>query len=369
MRDEKLGIGIIGVGQIGKKHLETYLSMPGIRVEEIAGKDPLRTKSVADTYHIAKWSTDFHRLLENPKIQAVSVCVHNNLHAPISIEAMRAGKHVLCEKPIAGTYLDGLSMYEASVSCKRHLAIQLSDLFTPETQAALHAIRQGWVGKPYLAHASGFRRRGRPFVDGYGTPSFVQKEKAGGGVLFDLGVYHIANILYLLENPKPGRICGRIYQKTEMDEERRKISQFDVEEIAIGWVSLSGDITLTINESWAIHLDQWESSYISGADGGVRLRPFGLFRSFGDLEINASADLEAFQFRMNHIRGEAEAYLDPIHHFVASIQEKVSPIPTAELALNTMLISEGIYLSQQLDHEVTSQEVISRSTSTSIDLD
>jgi predicted dehydrogenase len=365
MTTEKVSIGIIGVGQIGKKHLETYLSLPDVQVAAICGRDPQKTEAVAREYNLPFWTTDYRALLERQNISAVSVCLHNNLHMPISVAALEAGKHVLCEKPIAGSYADGKTMLEAAQRSKRLLAIQLSDLFSLETRAAKEAIQNGWLGTPYLAHSAGFRRRGRPFVDGYGTPAFVQKESAGGGALYDLGVYHIANILYLLGNPMPMRISGKLYQQTGMDEARRAESHFNVEEVALGTVALENNITLTFIETWAMHLDNLEGSYITGSEGGVRLNPFGLYKSFGNLDLNANADLAAFEFRQNTVGQMAGLYEGPIQHFVAAVQNKVEPIPTAEIALNTMHILEGSALSDQFSREVSADEVIERSKSTS----
>jgi predicted dehydrogenase len=360
---DKISVGVIGVGQIGTKHLEIYLSMPNVSVVGIAGRDPQRTEAVALKYGIPFWTTNFRSLLDKKDIQAVSVCLHNNLHMPVTIEALQAGKHVFCEKPIAGSYRDGLTMLETAKQQNLLLSIQLSDLFSKETKAAQVAIENGWLGKPYLAHSSGFRRRGRPYVDGYGTPAFVQKEMTGGGALFDLGVYHIANILYLLGNPKPIRISGRTFQQTPMDAARKSAGRFNVEEAAVGLVNLDRNIVLTLIEAWAMHLDQLEGSYITGTDGGIRLNPFGLFRSLGDLDINSNADLDAFNFRIDNVYSNGDAFEGPQQHFIAAIQGRTSLIPTAEIALNTMLISEGIYLSQQLDREVTTEEVKTSSTS------
>jgi predicted dehydrogenase len=363
--DEIISVGLIGIGQIGKLHLENYLSMPNVQVSGIAGRDPHRTETIARQFNIPFWTTDFRSLLDQKRIQAVSVCLHNNLHMPVSVAALQAGKHVLCEKPIAGSYADGLKMLDIANQQNRILSIQLSDLFSKETKAAMTAIENGWLGAPYLAHSSGFRRRGRPFVDGYGSPAFVQKEMAGGGVLFDLGVYHIANILYLLNNPKPVRISGRTFQKTSMDSARKAQSQFEVEELALGFVNLDQNIALTLIESWAVHMDQLEGSYITGTNGGIRLKPFGLFRSLGDLDINSTADLDAFEFRINNVHDFGNSFAGPQQHFIAALQGRTSLIPTAEIALNTMLISEGIYLSEKLGREVSASEVISSSISTS----
>ncbi|MBA4385259.1 MAG: gfo/Idh/MocA family oxidoreductase [Anaerolinea sp.] len=368
MTNEIINVGVIGVGQIGKVHLDGYQSLPNVKVTAIAGRDPQKTEAVAKQYNIPFWTTDYRALLDKKEIQAVSVCLHNNLHMPVTIAALKAGKHVISEKPIAGSYCDGAKMVAVAKQEKRQLSVQISDLFSRESKAAMSAIENGWLGTPYLAHSSGFRRRGRPYVDGYGTPSFVQKASASGGALFDMGIYHIANVLYLLGNPIPQRISGRTFQRTDMDATRRAISNFDVEEVAVGLINLDKDIALSLIETWAMHLDGLEGSFITGTEGGIRLRPFGLFRSLADLDIDASANLDGFDYRIHNVRENGDAYDNPLSHFIAAAQDRVPLIPTAEIALNTMLISEGIYLSQKLGREVTAAEVIETSVSTSLEI-
>ena len=130
-------------------------------------------------------------------------------------------------------------------------------------------------------------------------------------------------------------------------------------------VHLERNITLQIVEAWAIHLDQVGSSYLVGSLGGIRLSPFGMFRSLGDLDLDVTADLEAFEFRQHTVREDGDAYDGPLQHWIAALQRRVPLLPTAEIALNTMLISEGIYRSEALSREVTAQEVVENSESIS----
>lgn len=368
MKNGNIRVGIIGVGQIGRKHLDTYNTIPGVEVVSIAGRDPGKTEQVARDYQITHWTTDFRQLLDCDEIDAVDVCLHNNLHLPATLAALKAGKHVFCEKPMAGSYRDAEAMWQAAQRYERFLSIQLWDLFTVETKAAQEVIREGWLGRPYYACSAGFRRRNRPFVDGYGSPDFVQKSKSAGGALYDMGVYHIANILYLLDNPDILRVCGRTYQQTPIDPDRLEKSHYDVEEFGVGLVHLEKDITLNIVEAWAIHLDTFGGSYISGSQGGVRLKPFGIYRSLGDLDIDSTADLNAFDFRVHSLRENSDAYDGPQQHWIAALQGRVPLIPTTEIALNTMLISEGIYLSNRLRREVTRQEIMDNSVSSAIEM-
>ncbi|GAP17795.1 Gfo/Idh/MocA family protein [Levilinea saccharolytica] len=357
MPPSPIRIGIIGIGQIGRHHLKTYRTIPGVEVVAVAGRDPQRTAQAAQETGVAWWTTDYHQLLAREDIDAVSICLHNHLHRPAAEAALRAGKHVYCEKPIAGTYADGLAMLAAAQAAGKHLAVQLSTLFSPEIKAARHAVDQGWLGHPYYAASTGFRRQGRPYVDGYGTPAFVQKSQAAGGALLDMGVYHIAALLYLLGNPAPLRISGITAQETEMDAARQRVSGYDVEEFASGFVRLQGGLTLHIIEAWAAHLDTFGGSYILGSRGGLRLEPFGLFQSFGDLSLSSAADLDAFAYRQHTVRQQGTAYDGPQQHFIAALRGEVPPLPTAEIALNTQRISDGIYLSQQLGREITVEEI------------
>jgi predicted dehydrogenase len=153
-----------------------------------------------------------------------------------------------------------------------------------------------------------------------------------------------------------------------MDAVRRRKSGYDVEELGLGLVRLKGGAVLDIIESWAIHLNDIESSVIVGSQGGVRLDPFGYYYNVGDLDFNISSDMDGLSWRLHSIRENADAYDSPQQHWVAALQGRVPLLPTAELALNTMFISQGIYLSEKLGREVTADEIRSMSKSTAIKL-
>jgi predicted dehydrogenase len=363
---EKTRIGIIGVGQIGKAHVRRYSEMESVEIVAIADIDEAEAKRVSELYGIPNVYTDFRELLQRDDILAVDVCLHNNYHMPMTVAALRAGKHVYCEKPMAGAYVDAETMYRTAQETGQRLSIQLNTLYAKETKAAKALIDDGMLGKVYHARSTGFRRRGRPYVDGYGSMSFVQKEVAAGGALYDMGVYHIARMLYLLGNPEVERISGKVYQETDIDAARREASGYSVEELGLGLVRLGDGITLDIIEAWAIHLDGLGGSTVVGSQGGVRLDPFGYFRSIGHLDVDGTANLDRFMYRVYNVQGVGDEYDSAQHHWVAALQGRVELLPTAELALKTMLISEGIYLSDRLGREVTADEVHEHSVSTAV---
>ena len=363
---KKIRVGIIGVGQIGKHHVRNYQEIPGAEIVAVADINEAEANRVAEQYNIPNVYTDFRQLLQRDDIEAVDICLHNNFHRAVTVAALEAGKHVYCEKPMAGAYIDAEAMFQAAQDTGQDLCIQLRNIFIRETKAAKALIDAGELGRVYHARSKGFRRRGRPFVDGYGTPTFVQKQNSGGGALYDMGVYHITSMLYLLGNPDVLRISGKTYQETEMDARREEISGYNVEELGLGFVRFAEGITLDIIEAWAVHMDKFDGHMIFGSQGGVRLEPFSFHRNIGHLDADITADLGRFDWRLHMVEEVGDGYDSPQHHWIAARQGRVELLPIAAMALNTMLISEGIYLSNRLAREVTAEEVREMSESTAI---
>ncbi|MGO4547302.1 Gfo/Idh/MocA family protein [Paenibacillus sp. 2TAB23] len=374
---DHIRIAIIGVGQIGKMHIEKYKGIPGAELVAVCDVNELEANRVAEQYGIPHAYADFRELLKRDDLDAVDVCLHNNFHAPVTIAALGAGLHVYCEKPIAGTYSDGRAMVEAARKHGKQLHVQLFTLYGKDTKAAKTLIDGGMLGRLYHARSTGFRRRNRPFVDGYGTPYFTRKETAAGGALLDMGVYHIAQLLYLLGNPQVDRITGKLYQETDMRADRKEQSGFDVEELATGFIRFAGGLTLDIVEAWAVHLGGFEGSSIAGSKGGIRLpndqvgagaQPFSYHSTVCDMDMDSTLDLDMMDLRRHRLNENEDAYSSSQHHWVAALQGRVPLLPTAEIALNTMLISEGIYMSEELGREVSADEVIARSRTSAVKL-
>jgi predicted dehydrogenase len=362
---DKIRIGIVGVGQIGKHHLNNYQKVEAAEVVAIADIDRPEADRVSELYKIPYTYYTLKEMLKRDDLDAVDVCLHNNLHMPATVAILQSGRSVYCEKPMAGAYIDALAMFQTARETGKKLSIQLSTLYSKESKAAKALIEMGLLGKLYHARSTGFRRRGRPYVDGYGTDKFVKKEIAAGGAMYDMGVYHIANMLYLLGNPAVLRVSGKTYQETDIDESRFKLSGYNVEELGLGFVRMEKNISMDIIESWAIHLNDFEGCSLVGSKGGIRLEPFGFYQSLGDLNLDTTVDLGNFDYRLHQLRENTDAYNSSQHHWVAALQGRVELLPTAELALNTMLISEGIYLSEKLGREVTAEEIKENSISTS----
>lgn len=368
MTKDKLKVGIIGAGQIGSRHMDRYRSqIPEADIVAVADLFPEKVAAAKERFDIPDGYADFRELLARDDIQAVDVCVHNNKHAPITIAALEAGKHVYCEKPMAGAYRDAETMAETAKRQDRKLSIQMTTLFSVASRAAKRLIDEGHLGSIYHARSYGFRRRGRPFVDGYGTANFVDRTISAGGALFDMGIYHIAQIMHLLGNPEVLTVTGTTHQQIDMYEERREFSNYSVEEMGLGWVRLAGGVSFDIEESWAAHHDGKEASKVLGSRGGLKLDPLSFYSTMADMPMNSTFDLKASDARWQACAPQTRWMDSSQHNWIGALLGQVELTPTAEYALNTALISEGIFMSADLGRELTADEIREKSTSLAID--
>lgn len=343
---EKLKAGVIGTGIIGKSHIRGYKGMDEVEIVAVADIDKEEAQKVAQEYEIPNVFTDYQDLLKLD-LDTVDVCLPNFLHSPVTVAALESGKHVYCEKPMARTGDEAQAMCDAAKRTGKHLAIQLGTLYSKESKAAKNLITEDKLGKVYYVKTSHYRRRGRVYVDGYATPHFVQKEKSGGGTLADMAVYHIARMVWLLDNPELDTVTGSTYQELPMDEKRRKESGYNVEELGIGFVRFKNNATMFVEESWAIHAPSGEGDRLYGDKGGLCLEPLTLFHDVDgqhtDTELNA-----------DELLGD---YADPGYggsqkHFVWSVLGRVQPIDTAGIALKVARITSALYESAETGRQV-----------------
>ncbi|WP_372480088.1 Gfo/Idh/MocA family protein [Halomicrobium sp. HM KBTZ05] len=381
---ETVTIGIIGAGNRGEEHIRKYRGVEGATVKAIADIDTAAAGELADEFGIPDVYEDFEAMLDDPEIDVVNVCVHNNLHEPMAVAAFEADKHVFCEKPLAGSYTDAENIVDAAEAADKLLAVQNVELLTPETQAARTFVESGDLGDVSFARSVYSRRRGRPYVDGYGTPAFVSKESAGGGPVFDIGTYEIGRNLYLLGNPAVERVNGQTFDYTEdslseeltgdnadLYRERLEESGHDVEDAGTGAARLADGSRLEVRAAWHSYQPD-ERGVVVGSKGGIAFDPVELLTTMNDYETTVEIDVDGFETRHGLIRGESGYEVDErpnqYDHFVAAVRGEVDQIRTDEIALNSMLVMEGIYLSAERGREVTAEEIAEASVSRSVDL-
>src|SRR5207237_5802377 len=175
-------VGVIGAGWPGSAHARGYLAAGGFKIVAVADLIPERRKKLMAEFGVTREYADAADLIRDPEIDAVSVCLPNSMHAPTTISALRAGKHVICEKPPALTVKDAKRMQATAEKAKKVLMYSVQRRFGGGEQAANQAIAKGYAGDVYHVRTVWTRTRGIPI----GTGWFTQKEKAGGGALIDI---------------------------------------------------------------------------------------------------------------------------------------------------------------------------------------
>lgn len=380
---DEVTIGLIGAGNRGETHSEAYEDVPGVTVTAVADIDEDAANRLADEYGIPHVYTDFREMLDDSGVDAVDVCVHNNLHEPMAVAAFEAGKHVFCEKPLAGSYADAKAIADAAEAAGKHLGVQNETLFDPETVAAKRLLDAGELGDVAYASAVFTRRRGRPYVDGYGTPAFVSKESAGGGPVLDIGTYEVGRMLYLLGNPAVERVNGQTFEFTDdlyteervgdnVDTYRERLSDsgYDVEDAGKGTARLADGTDLSLLAAWHAY-QSTDGGSVVGSEGGVQFDPFEYYTTIADYEATVSLDIDEYERRQGLLASDTGYTVErptQFHHWVETVRGTVDPIPTGTIALNSMLLLEGIYHSAELGREVSADEVAERSPSRSADL-
>lgn len=344
---DKLRIGFIGAGDVVTRfHLPGWGRLRNVEYVAVADTREERVREVAEKHRIPMVFTDYRELLDLKEIDAVDVCVPNQHHAPVTLAALAAGKHVLCEKPLATTPAEVEAMIAAAKSADRLICVVQNHRYRGISRAIKQWIDAGNLGQPYYARAWALRRNYVPC-----TPGFISKELSGGGVCMDMGVHALDMVMHLLGFPKPVTVTGQAGVFLAKDDtipggwgewDRRT---FDVEDFACGMVRFAGGMMLSLETSWLAHIPEPEtiSCTILGTQAGVSW-PSGVVatarnRKLVDLALDPLPELE---------RGHWSVIEEFAH---AVVNGKPSPVPPEE-SLATIRVLNGVYRSQQEGREV-----------------
>ena len=277
MTASRLRVGVIGAG-IGALHLKGYAQNPDVTIVAIAGLDDERVRRSAAEYQVPKTYRHYEELLADQSIDAVSVCLPNFLHAPVTIAALESGKHVLVEKPLARNSAEGRAMIAAAEASGKVMMIAFNRRFRQDVLWLKRRIASGALGRIYYAKAFWMRRAGIPRLGSW----FVSKEQAGGGPLVDLGVHVLDMALFMLGEPEVRTVSAGTYaafgpRGLKGWQSRADIGdtglEYEVEDLATAFLRLEGDAMLHLEASWATHSSAMDDFGITlyGTEGGAEL--------------------------------------------------------------------------------------------------
>jgi len=262
----KLRAGVIGLG-MGRGHSLEYHKHPRVDLAALADPDAGRLRSLADELGVEKRYGTAEEMLSREELDLVSVATPNNTHKPLTIAALKAGCHVLCEKPMAMNAAEAEEMLAAAGQTGRRLMINFSSRFNPQAGAMKREADAGTLGEIYFARSVWQRRRGIPGLGGW----FGQKALAGGGPLIDLGVHRLDLALWLMGYPKPVWVLAATHEAIGSEMARREGKSFDVEDLAVALVRFENGATLALEASWAgnIRENDLMETRLMGTRGGM----------------------------------------------------------------------------------------------------
>lgn len=348
----KLNVAVIGGGSISEMHLKAYANHSDCHLMAVCDVNEARAREKAEQYGAESVYTDYRELLERSDLDAVSICTWNNTHAEISIAALKAGKHVLVEKPLSKTVEEALAVEQAVKESGKLLQIGYVRRCGSNAQILKQFIDNRDLGEIYYAKASCLRRLGNP--GGW----FADPERSGGGPLIDLGVHVIDICWYLMGKPRAVSVSGHAYHRLGNRANVKNLSYYKaadydpsqngVEDMANALIRFENGASLYVDVSFTLHAKKDVLSVqLYGEQGGAELEPeLHITTEKHDTILNMTPQVDHLSFDFH------QAFANEIDHFVQSIQFGWEPISPIQDGVEMMKILCGIYESARLGKEV-----------------
>lgn len=255
--DRVVKIGIIGCGGIATgKHMPALSRLKNVELVAFCDIIEERAQKACEKFGAegAKVYVDYKELLKDESIEVVHVCTPNRSHSFISIDAMEAGKHVMCEKPMAKTTAEAKDMVEAAKRTGKKLTVGYQNRYRDDSFYLKRACENGELGEVYFAKAHALRRRAVPT---WGV--FLNEEEQGGGPLIDIGTHALDLTLWMMNNYKPQMVVGSVFKKLGNQTETANEwgdwdpAEYTVEDSAFGFVKMQDGSTIILESSWALN--------------------------------------------------------------------------------------------------------------------
>jgi predicted dehydrogenase len=346
MKKNKFRVGLIGAGGIARAvHLPGWARIPEVEIAAVADINPKVAHAVAQEFNIPRTLSDFRDLVKLD-LDAVDICTPNRVHTPAVLAALTAGKHVLCEKPLAVTAAEVRRMGQLADRKKLKLMTGQHMRFTDSGQAAKAWAAGGHLGQVYHARVKAMRRAWLP-----SSPGFIDRKLSGGGPCMDIGVHALDLCLWLMDFPKPVRVSGthkvnfakgtKIPNKWGEWDRRR----YSVEDFAAGFVHFDNGATLSMEAAWLGHQveDEDMSCQLFGMEGGLKW-PSGEFATVQAGKFAQGTLTNPIKVEHPH-GGEIRAFYESV------VRKKPSPVPWTE-TIKVIAILESVYEAQKKGAEV-----------------
>ncbi len=349
---KKIRIGVIGAGAISEFHLASYAKNPEVEICAICDVNEQTAKARAEQFGIPQYYTSHKEILQDASIDAVSIVTPTFTHKDLVIQALKSGKHVLCEKPPAMNGEEAAECEKVALETGKILMYAFVLRFSKETRFLKDYIDAGKMGEIYYAEATRLERCTN--LGGW----FVNKEQSGGGVLIDGVIHEIDSVLYLMGYPKVKSVKGTINNKMDYLLNQMKgvgngwvssdVSKYDrnVESMASGYVTFENGACLYIKASWALNtVKEGRSFELCGTKAGADF-------SSNELKLFSVEDYGYYLESTPVLRDNIDVFDEEINHFVDCCAGRGKCICTPQQGTMIMQIINAIYESAKTGKEV-----------------
>jgi len=313
----EIKVGVVGTGGISRFQAKFLSAIEGVEI--VAGCDVRKDAldEFAEEFGCEQKFADYNDLVKLDELDAVTVCTPNYLHKDPTIAALKAGRHVMVEKPMAMNAQEAREMVDAARESGKTLVMGFQWRLGPETQAVKRFVDDGQVGKVMFARVQALRRRGIP---SWGV--FGRKDLQGGGPLIDIGVHLIEAAHYLMGEPKPVAASAQMF--TYMGD-RPPVATgqwgewdwktYTVEDLAVGFLRFDNGSVMSVESSFCAHIEKDVFNItIMGEKGGATTNPPRLFKDDAGQMVNVEPALvrkyqsmeKKIQDWIAYLRGERE---------------------------------------------------------------
>jgi predicted dehydrogenase len=346
---EPVKLAYIGAGGIAQSHLRAIAGADEIEVVAVADIILERAEETAKEWGIPHVYQDYKEMLEKEDIEAVSVCTYNQAHRVPTVDALRAGKHVIVEKPMAATLEDATAMVRAARETGNLLMVAVWTRFSPLRQAAKAIVDAGTLGEIYYAETVAARRCGMP------GGTFIRAETAGLGTTADIGVYCLDEALHLMGHPVPVSVSA--IANDYLSKSYRPLlgvrhwgGEFSpellgVEDFGVAWVRFENGAVLVFKTCWCMHMDSLGDTFFLGTEAGLKLRPLTVFRHQWGMLTDTTPQ------RVPPTEGQVQFRQQNVAFAQAIRAGGPSPIPPEEVLMTNVII-QGLIDSAAAGHEI-----------------
>jgi predicted dehydrogenase len=342
-------IGIVGAGGNSGGHLEACMTTGAAKPIAICDIIKERAENRQSQYQIERAYVDYREMLEKEDIDAVVVSVPNNIHHEISIAALKAGRHVLCEKPMSIKREWAEEMVSTAQETGKLLQVGMCARFRPTIQWLRKHIEDGHLGRVYMARAQYVRRSGIPGWGGW----FTRKEMSGGGPLIDIGVHVLDSAWYLMGCPNPVSVCGATF--SELGHRKMGLGSwgraewdgfFDVEDFATALIRMDNGAVISLEAGWAGYTAATHTINLMGSEQGASLEDnkVALMSQKDDHDIDTMVNMPD--------RGRVSVFARQMEAFAKAVRGEGPCMTPGEHGLTVTKMLVGIYESAAKGAEV-----------------